>query len=223
MTVAHSALDEIYANGSLLGFLNLGEEDNDEGNHEDSQSNEQSGSSVGNLSLRSVSNQSTHQDVACYGSRRVEHTANLNQLVARVATTAQQVQHGVNHTVQDSHAETGNQGTNKVNTEHQTKVLLGVELTAQPLDKDTNDTYYQTDEGSLLVTELGNKHTSGNTHEEVSEEVAVVANLCKNVRNLTLVLDDGCHGCTQVCHEGNHSEERNHHNNSAPLFCFLSH
>ena len=225
MTELQSTLDEAEVNRSLFGFVNLGEEDYDKCDCEDSQSNPQSGSSIGNLGFRSISNESTHQDVASHSSRAVEHATYLNQLVALVATTTEEVQHRVDNTVQDTHGQTCDESTKQVNAEYNTNVgtITCINQTAAPLDEDAHDTNHKTDEGSLLVAVLGNQHTCGNTHYQVSDEVADVTDLSESVTDFALVLDDCCHRSTQVRHEGNHCEECNHNDNRTPLFRFLCH
>ena len=223
MAVAHGTFNKVELHGSLLGLFDLGEDNHDESNHEDGEGNHQSRRSVGNLSLRGIGNQSTHKDVASHGCGAVEHTAELDKLVALVAATAEEVEHGVYHAVEDTHAEACDECADEVNGEHEAEVLLCVELTAVPLDEDADDTDSQADESRFLVAVLGNQHSSGNTHNEIGEEVAVVTDLREYVGNLALVLDDGCHRRAEVRHEGNHGEERNHHDDGSPLFLLITH
>ena len=220
VAVLQSTLDEAEVNGSLFGFVNLGEEYNDESDSKDSEGNPQSGSCVSNLGFRSIGNERTHQNVAGNSSRAVEHTTNLNELVALVAATAEKVQHGVDNAVQDTHCQTSDESTEQVNAEYDADVgaVACIDETAAPLNQDAYDTDSKTDESGLLVAELGNQHTSGNTHHEVSDEVTDVANLSKCITDFALVLDDCCHRSTEVRHEGNHCEECNHHDNCTPLF-----
>ncbi len=176
-----SALDEAHLNGGLLGLLDLGEADHDEGDHEDGEGDHEGGGGVGDLSLGHITDEGTHEDVAGNGSRRVEHAAELDELIAFVAATAEDVEHGVDNAVEDTHAETGDESTDEINCKHGAEVGLGVHETAHPLDEDTGGTDGKTDKSSLLIAELGYEHTCGNTHHKVGHEVAVVAYLCENV------------------------------------------
>ena len=222
--VRHRALDEVNTHGSLFGFFDLGEGDDDESHHEDAERDHQSGSRVGDLRFLHVGDECAHEDVASHSSRGVEHTTDLNQLVAGVSTTAKEVEHGVHHTVEDSHAETGDESAQEVNTEDECEVVTVVKEAAQPLNEQTHTTDDETDECRLLVTVLGDQHTRGDTHDEISDEVTVVTDLCEHIRHTAgLVLNDGRHRRAQVCDEGNHGEESNHHDNRAPLFRLLSH
>ena len=58
---------------------------------------------------------------------------------------------------------------------------LKIHQTADPLDKDTHTTYDKTDKGGFFIAILRDKHTGGNTHYEVSDEVTIVTNLCKHI------------------------------------------
>ena len=225
MAILASTLDECPLAFLLLlcGLLNLSEEDDDECYGKDSKGNHQGRGGVGNLSLGGITDQSTHEDVAAYGSRAVEHTTELDQLVTLVAATTEGVKHRVDNAVEDTHAEAGDESTDEVNGEHTGEVALHVHLAAEPLDEDTKHTDSKTDEGCLLVAKLVDEHTCGDTHYEIGNEVAVVTNLCENVRDFALVLDDGCHRCTEVGHEGNHCKQRNHNDDGCPLLFLFSH
>ena len=220
----HSALDEVDTHGSLFGFFDLGEGDHDESHHENAEGNHQSGSGIGDLGFRQVGDEGTHEDVASHSCRRVEHTTDLNQLVAGVTATAEEVKHGVHHTVENGHAEAGDESAQEIDTEYESEVVTIVKDTAQPLDEQTHTTDDETGECRFLVTEFGNQHTCGDTHHEISDEVTVVTDLCEHIRHTAgLMLDNGRHGRAQVCDEGNHGKESNHHDNRAPLFRLLSH
>ena len=222
--VRHSTLNQVNTHGGLFGFFNLGEGDDDEGHHEDAECNHQSGSSVGDFGFRHVGDERTHEDVASHSSRGVEHTTDLNQLVTGVTATAEEVEHGVHHAVEDSHAETGDESAQEVNTEDESEVVTVVKEAAQPLNEQTDTTDDETDECSLLLTIFGDQHTRGDTHHKISDEVTVVTDLCEYIRHTAgLVFNDGRHRRAQVCDEGNHGEESNHHDNRAPLFRLLSH
>ena len=177
MLVTHCAFNKVELHGSLLGFFNLGEDNHNESKNEDGEGNHQSRRSIGDFSSGSIGNQSTHKDVASHGCGAVEHTAELDKLVTLVAATAEEVEHGVYHAVEDTHAEACDECADEVNGEHETEVLLCVKLAAVPLDEDADNTDNQADEGRFLVAVFGNQHTGGNTHEEIGEEVAVVADL----------------------------------------------
>ena len=204
-------------------LINLGEKNHNECDSEDSESNEQRRRGVRDASLTYICNECTHEDVASHSSRRVKHTTKLDELVTRVTTTTKDIEHRVHHTVEDSHTETCDESTSKIYSKHQTEVFLCVELTAKPLDSDTHHTDNETTKGCFLVTILRNKQTCGDTHNKISHEVTIVTNLSQHIGDRSLVFNDCCHGCAQVSHKGNHSEEGNHHNNRAPLFGFLSH
>ena len=148
----------------------------------------------------------------------------MDQLVTGVSATAKEVEHGVHHAVEDGHAETGDESAQEVNTEDESEVVTVVKEAAQPLNEQTHTTDHETDECRFLVAILGDQHTCGDTHHEISDEVTVVSDLCEHIRHTAgLVLNDGRHRRAQVCDEGNHGEESNHHDNRAPLFRLLSH
>ena len=194
VAVAHSALDEVNTNGGLLGLFNLGEADNDESDDEDGEGNHQGGGSIGDASLGDVSNEGAHKNVAANGSRAVEYATNLDELVTLVAATTEEVEHGVNNAVEDTHAETSDKGTGEVNAEYETEVTFSVNLAAEPLDENTGSADGEADESSLLVAELGDEHAGGDTHDEVGDEVAVVTNLGEHIGDFAgLVLNDGGH------------------------------
>ena len=100
---------------------------------------------------------------------------------------------------------------------------MSVEQTAAPLNENTGGTHHEANQRRALVAELGNEHTGGNTHNEVGHEVAVITNLGEHRRDFSLVLDDFGHRVAKVSHECNHGEERNHHQDGAPLFFLLTH
>ncbi|EJX02531.1 hypothetical protein EVA_09360 [gut metagenome] len=54
-------------------------------------------------------------------------------------------------------------------------------MTTVPLNTNTQHTYNETDKRCFLVTKLSDKHTSGDTHYQVSYEVTIVTNLSEYV------------------------------------------
>ena len=85
----------------------------------------------------------------------------LNQLVTGVTATAEEVEHGVHHAVEDSHAEAGDESAQEVHAEDESEVVTVVKEAAQPLNEQTHTTDDETDECRFLVTEFGNQHTCG--------------------------------------------------------------
>ena len=170
----------------LLGLFDLGEEDDDESYHEDGQGNHQGRSGIGNLGLGGIADECTHDDIDCHSCSGVEYAAGLDELVALVATTAEEVEHGVHDRVEDAHAAAGDEGTDEIDGH--------AAPTREPLDDDTRDTDGEAKEGRLLVAVLLNTHASGETHHQVSHEVAIVADHSHEVGGSKLVFHDNAHG-----------------------------
>ena len=169
----------------LLRLLNLGEENHNKCENKDSKSDHQCRSSSRNLSCACVADECAHENVNTNCSCRVEHTTNLNQLVASVTTTTEEVKHRVYNCVEHTHAKTRDESTDKVNNE--------AHRTAEPLDKKTDNTYDQGEKSCFLITKLLDKKTSRDTHKEVSAKVAVVTYLCKGIRNAEVVFQNDSH------------------------------
>ena len=194
MTVLDSTLNETHINGGLLRFFYLGEKNNNKCDDKDGKSNHQSRSGICNLGFfGNFTDKGTHKDIYGNCCRAVENATNLDKLITLVSTTTEEVEHGVYHTVQNTHAETGNECTGKVNAKDKTEIFLCVELAAEPLDANAYNADSKTDKSSLLVAELGNKHTGRNTHKEISNEVSVVTDLGEDIGYFALILNNGCH------------------------------
>ena len=99
----------------LVGFFDLGEEDNEESHDEHAAGNEQGRSRVGHMSLGGIADESTHEDIHSHSGSTVEHATNLYHLVAFVAAAAQNVKHGIDNGVEHTHAEARNECTDEVN------------------------------------------------------------------------------------------------------------
>ena len=143
----------------------------------------------------------------------------MDELVTGLAATTQHVEKGIDNGIEHTHAHTADKSAKQINPVS----AAAANLTAHILENQAN---YAHDEGCkrrLFVTHLSDEHAAGNTHQQVGDKVGIVADLSSGFRSAELVLDDGCHGGAQVGHEGNHCEERDHHNNRSPLFGFLSH
>ena len=130
----------------LLRFFNLSEKDYDECYNEDSKGNHKRWSSVRDLCLCSIADKSTHDDVNSNSCCRVEHTTYLDKLVTGVTATTKKVKHRVNNGVEHTHAETCNERTNQIDCK--------AKASAQPLHQDADDTNYQRQKCSFLITQL---------------------------------------------------------------------
>ena len=191
MTELEGARDEAHLHGGLLGLLNLGEQQDDECNDKDAQGYEHSWGGIGNHGvLGNLTNQSTHQDVNSYCGSRVEGTANLDELVAGLAATAQHVEQRINNSVEHAHAHAADEGAQQINPVS----TATTDLAAQVLDHQTDDTHDERSQCSLFVTHFCDEHSARNTHQQISDKVGVVADLSSGFRRAELILDDGCHG-----------------------------
>ena len=99
MAVLHGTLDEADIDRGLLRLFNLGEKQPDEADDKHAQRDHQRRCSVRYVSLCCITDECTHDDIHCHGSRAVEDAADLYQLVALVAATTKDVEHGVYHCV----------------------------------------------------------------------------------------------------------------------------
>ena len=170
----------------LLGFFYFGEEDDDEGNHENGQSNHQGWRSVGNLSLGSVTDKSTHNNIYGNCCCAVEHATRLDELVPLVTAATEEVQHRVHNGVEDTHTAARNKSAAEIDCH--------AAPTGEPLDDYARNANEQADEGSLLVAPFLNHHASGEAHDQIGTEVAVVANHGHEVGRAELVFHDDAHG-----------------------------
>ena len=101
---------------SLFGLFNLGEEQHEECGYKDSQCNEQGGGCISDSGvLGHLTDEGTHDDVYGHTCGRVEGTTNLNELVASLSAATEQVEHGVDHSVEHTHAEAADKGTCQIN------------------------------------------------------------------------------------------------------------
>ena len=187
MTETERTSDELQFNRSLLGLFYLGEQQNDKCYSKDGACNNQSRSGIGDTCvLGHLTNEGAHHDVYSNSSSRVECSTYLNQLVTGLATATQNVEQGVDHSVEHAHAQTTDECATEV-------YPIASHYTTQVLEYDACQTYQKGSKSSLLVAQLGDKHTTGNTHHEVSNKVGIVADLSCSFRCAELVFYDGCH------------------------------
>ena len=66
-------------------------------------------------------------------------------------------------------------------------------MSAKPLYQDADDTDGKTYEGGFLIAEFGNKHTGRDTHDQISDEISDVSDLCQYIAGTEIVLNDNCH------------------------------
>ena len=128
---------------------------------------------------RNLTNQYTHEEGSQRTREAVQRTTSLDQLVTLVATTTKQVQHGVNHGIQHTYAETADKCTKQIDDEvpsyHLSVVgkggCIGTKEAGEVLDEEANGTNSQSYQSGSFITILHNHFTSGNTHEEVCRKV----------------------------------------------------
>ena len=158
-----------------LGLVDFGEEDHNESDDEDAHGDEERGCCVGNCSLSSLTDERTHEDVDSNGSSAVEHATDLDELVALVSASAEDVKHGVYNSVKHAHAETADECSHEIYAESSS---CGHAFpSAHPLYENADDADNERNERCAFVTYFLKQHTGGDTHHEVCDEVAVVADL----------------------------------------------
>ena len=136
-------------------------------------------------------------------------------MVAFVATTAQTVQHRVDHGVEQAHAEARHESAEEIDSK-------AAKDTRQGLDADADKAHDDSDEGGLLVAFLLEQVTRRNAHHSVGDEVGEYAQGALPIRDLKLVLQDVAHGRGQVGDERNHTEQENHHNDRDEVVLFFN-
>ena len=171
----------------LLSHVRLGDihkADDYERENEDSHSDEQQCRYIGH-SCRGcdcADKHTYHKRGDCSG-QGVKSTTGLHKLIALVAATTEQVEHGVDNSVEHTYAESADKRTQQVYHEVESDNIRtyceygcsGADLTREPLEEQTHKTYSHCDQGCLLVADLAQHSSCGNTHEEICKEVHHVA------------------------------------------------
>ena len=204
---------------SLFGFLvfgYLGEQDNHECQSKDGQSGIHERESVANLGIHNTGDEETGDNDDRSATKGVESAAELDELVALVATTAQTVEHGVDNSVEQAHTETGNEGTDEIygETANQTRTEL---------DAHTDKSYSHGNEGGDFIAAFLQEVASGYTHDGIGNEIGKNAQSTLPVGNGELVFQNIAHGGGEVGDEGYHAEEQYHHHNGDKIVLFLFH
>ena len=117
-----------------------------------------------------VTDKATDENRHKRSGERVEHTAELDELVAFVTATTEGVEHGVDHRVEHTHAETGDKGADEVNPETANTVPAG-----HVLEEDAHKADDDGEKGGVLVTDFLQKQSRRNTHHGISDEVGRIA------------------------------------------------
>ena len=214
MTERHRAVFVLVEAGgrTLLGsfdmrFGDVGEEYNQESHHEDNHCGEHGRSRIGNGGGACLTTDEVTQENRCDSTAdRVARTTELNQLVTALATTTEGVEHRVDHDIEEAHGETGNEGTEDINTE-----TLGI--TAQPLNTDTDETDGYCQQRGEFVTFALKDDTTRDTHTSIGNEIGECTELRHGIRCTELVFHDDAHRTCKVGNEGNHKKEEKHHYN----------
>ena len=204
----------------LLGLVDLGEQYHHESNDEYAAGNEERRSGIAHGSLSGIGNKSAHDYIDCNSCRTVEHAADLYQLVASVTAATEDVKHRVDNRIEHTHAKAADEGADKINGK---SCATHAFPAAHPLHEDTDYADYQGYEGRALIAHFFQKHTGGNTHQQVSDKVAVVTDLCLEIAGTKLIFHNDSHRRTQIGHEGNHSKQGYHHDDGTPLFFLVAH
>ena len=169
-------------------FRNAGDEQHQESHRKDSQRNEQRGSSLRNLGFGCIADERTHQDGDENGRSGVQHTAELDELVAPVTSSAQGVEHGIDHAVEHAHAKTGYECSDKVHPE-----TLNAVPTRHVLQEHSHKADHDRQQGRFLVTDLLEQKSRGDPHDRIRDEVGRITELGGEVRGTELILDDHRH------------------------------
>ena len=227
MTERHWTILRLLLSLSLNCWIlrNLGQEDNHECQREDSKSDTHKWEYLANLCLCNLRYEYTCQEDNSCTHQRVERATNLNELVTTVTTATELVQHRVNNEVEQTHRETCDECTKEIYT----KCSDTTQKTCDSLNAYTYETDEHCQESGLLVAVLGEKVTTRDTHYCVSNKVAEYTKSSHPVRNCNLLtckveLQHITHWRRQVCHERNHTEEQDAHDNRRQIrILFLCH
>ena len=141
----------------LLRLLDLGEENDHQGEDEDGEGNHQSRRGCGDFGLAGVTDEGSHENIDTDSSGGVEYSTDLYKLVATVATSAEEVEHRIDHGVEHAHAEAGNEGADEIDHE--------AGRPTDPLEKQTDNADDKGHQGRLLVAEFCDEQTCGDTHD----------------------------------------------------------
>ena len=190
-----------------MRFGDIGKEDNQKSNHEDNHGGEHGGSSIGNgsgacLTADEVSQENWRDST----TNRVTRAAKLNKLVTAFAAATEGVEHRVDHDIEKTHRETGDECTKDIHSE-----TLGI--TAQPLNPDADETDGYCQQRGEFVTFALKNDTTGDTHTGVGNKIGECTELRHCVRCTELVFHDDAHRTGKVGYEGNHKKEEKHYYN----------
>ena len=186
-----------------LGDLHQGNDDESDGEY--GHGDEEQRSHVGHRGLVSDgTDEDTHEERGEGSGEGIHGTTDLDVLVALVATAAEDVQHRVDNGVEHTDAEAADECTEEVNDQGE---HVASDLTGEPLHEYADETYGEGDKRGLLVTDLHQHLSGGNTHEEVCGEVHEVA---EHAGVGELDLPDVAERSGHVGHEGYHREDETH-------------
>ena len=206
----------------LMRFLDLGEVDDDEGDDEDGDGAEQHRADLSDRrTLGDGTDIGTDHDRSDGSGEGVAGAAELEQLVALRSAAADEVQHRVDDRIQHTDAKTADERAQQVDGEAGD---TGAE-TGEVLNDQAHDTDRDGDQRRLLVADLGQHVSGGDTHEEVSQEVHEVTHeterriVSYSIVHCPDVADRGSH----VGYECNHREEEEHRDDGHEIGVFLCH
>lgn len=162
-----------------LRFNNLDERDDDECEDEDDDTGHDQGGDGGHRGFFGEStNQNADKHRGQRGRQRVEGAANLDELVAFVATAAQEVEHGVDYSVEHADAEAADQSAEQVDEQVESGRCSAVDddyvsadYARQELDTKADSADSEGDKRGFLVSVTDEHVACGYTHEEVCGEV----------------------------------------------------
>ena len=208
----------------FTGFVGFGdcnccddEESHCEYGHRDieQQVNRADGGGFGNLA-----DKHTHEQRGDGTGERVARAAHLHELVALVAATAQEVEHGVNDHVEHTYREAADECAKEVDivVERDTEdSRIGAYLAREPLEYEADEADNHGPLSCALVADILKHFAGGNTHEQICQEVHEVAD---HARPVVIVFPDCTERSCEVRNERNHGKEQEHSDNRYPLaFC----
>ena len=131
-----------------------------------------------------------------------------------IASATKLVQHRVDHSVEQTHAETGHESAKEINPK-------AAEDTGKGLYAHTYETYSDSHQSRLLVAFLLKEVTCRDAHHRIGNEVGKHTQSTLPVRDIELVLQDVAHGGCQVGDKRNHTKQQDHHDNRNRVVLFV--
>lgn len=144
----------------------------------------------------------------------------MDQLITLVATTAEEVKHGVYYSVQHTYTETADESSQQVNDEVQLDGIFAhgensdtcTKQAGEILDEQADKAHCHCDEGRFLIADFY-KHVAGrDSHKQIGQEVHHITHHTQGIGTGIFIFPDSTKRSSQIGHERDHRKQKEHRN-----------